>query len=102
MNEFKSLDDVLTAIETLSDTDIDNGALVELSYQAGVRVKGWSITIDCVRPKLIEAAKQAGIDHSDAIFDVNEGLTDGAEALRALCNLRVGHPVRQGVSNHGD
>ena len=95
MNNFKYFDDIIAAVEALSGDEIENGLLVELSYQSAVSAKDWGIPVDQMRPELIKAAKRSGLDHNDAAYDVNDGLADGLNALGAFCRLRDSHSMKQ-------
>ena len=95
MYDFKHFDQVLEAVETLSDEAVSAGELEELAYYAGAMAREWKIPVDKLQLQLLLSCRHAGIEAGDAWFDVKLGLTDGLQATETFCRLRAGHPMKQ-------
>ena len=95
MYEFTDFDEVLEAVEMLSEDAVDAGELVELAYYSGAMAREWEMCFDRLQMELLLAAGQANINADTAWYDIKQGLTDGMEATRAFCRLRTGHPIKR-------
>ena len=95
MYQFTDFDEVLEAVETLSEDAVDAGELVELAYYSGVMAREWGLCFDRLQMELLLAAGRADISAETGWYDIKQGLTDGFEATRAFCRLRTGHPIKR-------